>query len=132
MDNNFENDNFENDSITKTINVLCLITKKQKHLNENWLRICFLRTRGRQGNWDLEFDVYIPNIHQIYNVTFNLKDNGNKFNYYGMEIEKNNSFSRAYLLNETTISNFMKENTFCEYAMINLDVNYFNGILRNS
>jgi len=26
----------------------------------------------------------------------------------------------------------MKENTFCEYATINLDVNYFNGILRNS
>ena len=121
-----------NNSINETINVLCLITRDQKILNENWLRVCFLRTRGRQGNWDLEYDVYIPNIRQIYNVTFDSKDNGNKFTYYGMQIEKNNDFSRAYLLNETTISNFMRDNTLSEYAMINIDTNYFNGILRNS
>lgn len=121
-----------NNSINETMNVLCLITRDQKNLNENWLRVCFLRTRGRQGNWDLEYNVYIPNIRQIYNVTFDLKDNGNKFTYYGMEIEKNNGFSRAYLLNETTISNFMRENTLSEYAIINIDTNYFNGILRNT
>lgn len=121
-----------NNSINETMNVLCLITRNQKNLNENWLRVCFLRTRGKQGNWDLEYNVYIPNIRQIYNVTFDSKDNGNKFTYYGMEIEKNNGFSRAYLLNETTISNFMRENTLSEYAIINIDTNYFNGILRNS
>lgn len=121
-----------NNSINETINVLCLITRDQNNLNENWLRVCFLRNRGRQGNWDLEYDVYIPNIRQIYNVTFDSKDNGNKFTYYGMQIEKNNDFSRAYLLNETTISNFMRDNTLSEYAMINIDTNYFNGILRNS
>ena len=121
-----------NNSINETMNVLCLITRDQNNLNENWLRVCFLRTRGRQGNWDLEYNVYIPNIRQIYNVTFDSKDNGNKFTYYGMEIEKNNGFSRAYLLNETTISNFMRDNTLSEYAMINIDTNYFNGILRNS
>ena len=118
--------------MNETINVLCLINRDQKYLNENWLRIWFLRTRGRLGNWDLEYDVYIPNIRQIYNVTFDTKDNGNKCTYYGMEIEKNNDFSRAYLLNETTISNFMRENNFSEYAMINIDTNYFNGILKNS
>lgn len=121
-----------NNSINETMNVLCLITRDQNNLNENWLRVCFLRTRGRQGHWDLEYNVYIPNIRQIYNVTFDSKDNGNKFTYYGMEIEKNNGFSRAYLLNETTISNFMRENTLSEYAIINIDTNYFNGILRNS
>jgi hypothetical protein len=121
-----------NNSINETMNVLCLITRDQNNLNENWLRVCFLRTRDRQGNWDLEYNVYIPNIRQIYNVTFDTKDNGNKFTYYGMEIEKNNGFSRAYLLNETTISNFMRENTLSEYAIINIDTNYFNGILRNS
>ena len=47
-----------------------------------------------------------------------------------MELEK--IMVLVYLLNETTISNFMLENKLSEYAMINIDTNYFNGILRNS
>ena len=113
------------------VNVLCNIdTENQPHLNNNWLNVCILRNITHIDKYDTYHNIYIPEINSVYNVTFDSKDNSANIKYYGMECEKNNGFSRAYVVNETDIQTFLQKKRSDRYAIIKMDVNYLRGVLR--
>lgn len=112
------------------INVLCIIHKADINRIRGWSNVCVLRNVfNRSVNYDTYHNIYLPEIISINRVTFCEKDNGNPVSYYGMGCEEKEDFSRAYALEEVSLSDIRSSNNVFDYYILRFNTDYFRGII---